>query len=333
MRKLLSLLLAVLMTATLFTVPAFAAGEYVADADMDTTVWTGFQGDQTWLVNIDPAAADTSAIAGTKQESGSNFAISGSNGATKQAAVYVLTLPAVPEGKMNETAEFRVSSWASTATAIDHSYKMPGVEDMSKITIGDMQKFIPGNKLGGGEHYLAPVKTGDAYYSGNVYRNRYDITGYINECIAAGQKKICIALAHGYTVKAYRHNQSNKAKIYYTLTDAPVVKDAKVVSADSQADYDAAADIAPAKGQSIKAISYMANITDADVNLMVGVAQYKGEELISLSFVPYKLSAGAEASTVSFGNVTVDVNADKVKAIIWDASYNPVTDAKTLEVK
>ncbi len=613
MKKLLSLLLAALMVATLFTVPAFAAeaGAYVGDADMSGVSYN--QGTASWIVNIDPSAANTTDLAATAMTSGNHTLW-----AKKNAAVYSIPLPTVPEGKMIGSAEFRVSSrWDTEATAIAYSYKMPGEHDMTKITIGDMQKYIPGNNLGSGQYYLAPVKTGDEYwYSTYIYRNRYDVTDYINECVAAGQTNVYIAVAHGSNVKAYSHdkeyraklyytledvpaltaessvpeadatgvypigeasvtfsnaiksatasindadvsasditvsgktvtvvydlalsqetelvvnvtdvanqtlthtisfttdskykyyddsdmagvaykngegswvltydldaedktalaakaisasnenvgnkkmaavykmelpevpegkkltdaefrisawasnmkfithlykmpgeawnmdtitisdaqkiievappanganflvscssdesyfNQANSnrckyevtdyirecieagqkyvwfaatdagtvkayrhntgstgAKLYYTLEDAPVVKDAKVVSADSQADYADAADIAPSKGQSIKAISYMANITDEDVTLNVGVAQYKGDELIALSFGPYTLSAGAKASTISFGNVTVDANADKVKAIIWDAAYNPVTKAKILDVQ
>lgn len=625
MKKLLALLLAVLMTATLFTVPAFADGEYLEDADMEGIDYT--LGNGSWVVNIDADAADTTALAATSMTSmsGSNQSVAGSNGNTTKAAVYSIPLPEVPAGKVIKSAEFRMTSYYSTtqARAMQYSYKMPGEHDMSTITIGDMQKFVPGKNLGGGEYYLTAVKTGTEYSLAPDYRNRYDVTDYVNECIANNQENVFIAVAYGYTIKAYRHNVkgaeaklfytledapaltaesssvengaenvypfgdisvtfsnviksatatingnavpesdisrngkvvtisydeslsqatelvvnvtdvanqtlthtisfttadrykyyddsdmagidyttgvaswkmtygisasdtttqltdpaatslgkntntnvgnainaavykmklpkipegkkfsgaefrisawyrelrfithlykmpgedwnmdtltiadakkiidavppangtnflvgcssdksyfdqatinrckyevteyikecieagqeyvwfaatyqstikaytydasgTNNARLYYTLEDVPFVKGTKIVSADSEAAYADATDVAPSVGDSIKAIAYMINNTETDVSLNVGVAQYKDGELVALSFVPYTLAAGTDASTIEFGATTVETDVDTIKAIIWDTSDNPVIKAKILEVK
>ncbi len=221
MKKFLSLILSVMMLSGLISIPANAAGAgaYVNDSDM--TGVSSTQGTASWIVTIDPNSADSAALAATDMTS-----LSGSNQtiwAGTSVAVYSLPLPTVPAGKIITSAEFRVSSrWETEPTAIAYSYKMPGEHDMTKITIGDMQKFVPGNNLGSGEYYLAPVKTGDEYwYSTYIYRNRYDVTDYISECIEAGQTNVYIAVAHGSAVKAYRYDKEYKAKLYYTLGDIP----------------------------------------------------------------------------------------------------------------
>ncbi len=292
--------------------------------------------DDSWILTYDASADDTSALAATDVV-WNDTDIAGSG---KNAVVYKVKLPELTEGKTIASAEFRATSHylSTNPREMQYAYKMPGDDwNMDTITIADAQKIIDGNNLGAGNNYIGSCTKDASYIIDKDYRNKYSVSEYVAECIANGQEYMYIALTRPSSmVRAYAHDEDlsrRKAKLFYTLEDVPVVKAAKVVSADSEAAYADAADIAPVKGQSIKAVSYMINGTDADVKLMVGVAQYRDGELVALSFAPYTLAAGTEASTVSLGNVTLETDADMVKAIIWDTFDNPVTKAKILEVK
>ena len=307
--------------------------KYYDDSDMAGVDY--ILAEDSWELTYDASAADTSALAATDVVW--NKTDVAGNGT--KAVVYKVKLPKLPEGKTLDTAQFRATSHYTSVNPreIPYAYKMPGDDwNMATITIADAQKIINGNNLGSGNNYIGSCTKDDSYVYDKDYRNKYSVSEYVAECIANGQEYMYIALTRKTTVRAYAHDEGlsrRKAKLFYTLKDSPVVKGAKIVSADSEASYADATDIAPVKGQSIKAVSYMINGTDADIKLNVGVAQYRDGELVALSFVPYTLKAGTEASTVSFGNVTLESDADQVKAIIWDTSDNPVTKAKILDVK
>lgn len=303
--------------------------KYYDDSDMAGVAYTSGEG--SWVLNYNPAAEDTTALAATPISS-ANINV----GNAKNAAVYKMKLPEVPEGKKLTGAEFRISAWYTTLRFITHLYKMPGEKwNMDTITVADAQKIIEVAPPADGVNLITKCSSDKSYFDQvSTLRCKYEVTEYIKECIEAGQEYVWFAATYQSTIKAYKHNAGiNGAKLYYTLEDVPFVKGAKVVSADSEAAYADATDVAPSVGDSIKAISYMINNTETDVSLNVGVAQYKDGELVALSFVPYTLAAGTDASTIEFGATTVETDVDTIKAIIWDASDNPVIKAKILEVK
>ncbi|MBQ4528983.1 MAG: hypothetical protein II998_13025 [Clostridia bacterium] len=292
--------------------------------------------DDSWILTYDASATDTSVTAATDVV-WNDTDVAGSG---KNAVVYKVKLPELPEGKTIDTAEFRATSHYTVATPreMQYAYKMPGDDwNMATITIADAQKIIDGNNLGAGNNYIGLCTKDNSYVYNQEYRNKYSVSEYVAECIANDQEYMYIALTRPSSmVRAYAHDEAlsrRKAKLFYTLKDVPVIKGAKVVSADSEAAYADATDIAPSVGDSIKAIAYMINNTETDVSLNVGVAQYKDGELVALSFVPYTLAAGTDASTIEFGATTVETDVDTIKAIIWDTSDNPVIKAKILEVK
>lgn len=215
-KRFLAVLMAVLMTATVFAVPAFAAGEYVNDADMEGVEYT--LGDASWMVNYNAAAPDTTVLTASKTTSA---AANYNSGSRAYALVYKMALPDVPAGKTIANAQFRMSSYYTSAREIRFVYKMPGNQDVDSMTIADMQKYIDGNNLGSGEYYLGAPLTGDAYYNTTDYRNRIDVTDYVMECIANGQDYMWIATTRDSAVKAYRHDYKGcEAKLYYTYADA-----------------------------------------------------------------------------------------------------------------
>ena len=290
--------------------------------------------DDSWILTYDASATDTSVAAAVSASDGKTI------GYGKYAVVYRVKLPEVPEGKTIATAEFRATSQykVDEAREMQYAYKMPGQDwNMDTITIADAQKIIDSNNLGTGNNYIGSCTKDASYINGKDYRNKYSVSEYVAECIANDQEYMYIALTRPSSmVNIYAHNNSSsnrKPKLFFTLKDVPVIKGAKVVSADSEAAYADATDIVPSVGDSIKAIAYMINNTKTDVSLNVGVAQYKDGELVALSFVPYILAAGTDASTIEFGATTVETDVDTIKAIIWDTSDNPVIKAKILDVK
>jgi len=295
--------------------------------------------DDSWILTYDTSAADTSALAATDVVFNSTDIV-GKTGDNKNAVVYKVKLPEIPEGKAIATAEFRATSHYTVATPreMQYAYKMPGDDwNMATITIADAQKIIDSNNLGVGNNYIGLCTKDNSYVYNQEYRNKYSVSEYVAECIANDQEYMYIALTRPSSmVRAYAHDEGlsrRKAKLFYTLKDVPVIKGTKIVSADSEATYADATDVAPSVGDSIKAIAYMINNTETDISLNVGVAQYKDGELVALSFVLYTLAAGTDASTIEFGATTVETDVDTIKAIIWDTSDNPVIKAKILEVK
>lgn len=304
---------------------------YYNDSDMENVDYTSGEG--TWLINYNPAAEDTTVLAAEAKTATANFNV----GNAKNAVVFKMKLPEVPEGKKINMAEFRITAWYDSIRFIDYLYAMPGEKwNMNTMTIADAQKIINGNKLGSGDNFIARCTSNSSYYDDiTTLRCKYSVTDYINECIENGQEYVWIAATYGYTIKVYPHHAGSYygAKLFYTFEDVPVVKGAKIVSADSEASYADASDIAPAIGQDIKAICYLMNKTDANISLNIGVAQYSDGELVALNFGDYTLLAGTDGATVDFGSAKVLDGVDKIKVFMWDEDNDPAVVSKIIEVK
>jgi len=308
--------------------------KFYDDSDMAGIEYT--QGEGSWVMNYNPAAEDTTALAATAISSGSNVNV----GNAINAAVYKMKLPVVPEGKRIKTAQLRVSAWYKSQRFMTDVFRMPGEDwDMSTITIADAQDIIDGNNLGSGSNFITACSSDASYFDGvSSNRCKYDVTDYIAQCINDGQEYVYLAVTHGYTIKAYAHDSGiNGAKLYYTLEDIPeeelTIRQPKIVDASSDAEYNMISDTTPAIGKDIKAIALMTNTTANDVNFSVAVAQYNGNKLVSVSFVPYTLKAGTNNKTVELGSVSVEADTTKVKAFIWNPNLSDVTSAKVINVK
>ncbi|MBQ4526645.1 MAG: hypothetical protein II998_01095 [Clostridia bacterium] len=308
--------------------------KFYDDSDMKGIEYT--QGEGSWVMSFDPAIEDATTLAASPIPSASNINVG--NGI--KAAVYKMKLPKVPEGKRVKMAEFRVSAWYSSCRFLTYIYKMPGEAwDMSTITVGDSRKIIDAATLGTDANFIANCASDASYYDGSsVNRCKYDVTKYINECIKNGQEYVYIAATHGYTIKAYAHDSGmNGAKLYFTLEDAPVeeliIAQPKIVDVSSDAEYDLCADITLSEGKEFKAVSAMTNTTAGVVNLKIAVAQYNGNKLVSISFVPYTLKTDIESETIEFGAMTVEKGVTKVKAFIWNTNLSDATSAKVIEIK
>ncbi|MBQ4629614.1 MAG: hypothetical protein IJB70_01300 [Clostridia bacterium] len=308
--------------------------KFYDDSDMAGIEYT--QGEGSWVMNYNPAAEDTTALAATAISSGSNVNV----GNAINAAVYKMKLPVVPEGKRIKTAQLRVSAWYKSQRFMTDVFRMPGEDwDMSTITIADARDIIDGNNLGSGSNFITACSSDASYFDGvSSNRCKYDVTDYIAQCINDGQEYVYLAVTHGYTIKAYAHDSGiNGAKLYYTLEDIPeeelTIRQPKIVDASSDAEYNMISDTTPAIGKDIKAIALMTNTTANDVNFSVAVAQYNGNKLVSVSFVPYTLKAGTNNKTVELGSVSVEADTTKVKAFIWNPNLSDVTSAKVINVK
>ncbi|MBO5369182.1 MAG: hypothetical protein J6B23_00745 [Clostridia bacterium] len=231
-KRFLAVLMAVLMTATVFAVPAFAAGEYANDSDMEGVAYT--LGEETWQINFD-AAGDKSAVSAIEITNKGNFAASKTT-----AALYKMNMPDIPDGKVLGSAEFRVSSYYSTGKPMKYAYKFPGDEyDMAELTIGDAQKYINSSSLGTGEYYLTSCIEDAAYSSGKTYRSRYNVTDYIKECLREDREYFWIAVTHSYTNTAYPHDSTTdywRPKLFYTYEDAPVLDAESSIPAEGDTD-------------------------------------------------------------------------------------------------
>ncbi len=308
--------------------------KFYDDSDMAGIDYT--QGEGSWVMNYNPAAEDTTALAATTIASGTNVNV----GNAINAAVYKMKLPVVPEGKRIKTAEFRVSAWYKSQRFMSDIFRMPGEDwDMSTITIGDAQKLINGNDIASGDNHLASCSSDASYYDGlSANRCKYDVTDYIYQCIKDGQEYVYLAATHGYTIKAYAHDAGmNGAKLYYTLEDIPAqelaIRQPKIIDAASDAEYSMISDAKPSTGKDIKAIALMTNTTDDDVHLNVAVAQYNGNKLVSISFAPYTLNKDTKAETIELGAMTIEKDITKVKAFIWNLNLSDAAPVKVIDIQ
>lgn len=312
--------------------------KFYDDSDMAGIEYT--EGVGSWVLNIDAATEDKTVLAATAMESGTNVNVGGAGGNGLKAAVYKLKLPVVPEGKRVKIAELRVSTWYSSQRFLPYLYKMPGDDwDMSTITVTDATALIDGTKLGSGDHYLTGCSSDASYYDGNsISRCKYDVTKYINECIKNGQEYVYLAATHGYTIKAYAHDAAqNEAKLYFTLEDAPaeelIISQAKIVDVSSDDEYAQSTDAVITANKDVKAIIEMTNTTANDVYLVVAVAQYNGNKLVAVSYVPYTLETETENETIELGAMTIDASATKIKAFIWNTNLSDAAPAKVIDIK
>lgn len=215
MKNSLTIFLALILTISTLCVPVTA--DY-SDSDMEDTPFV--LGEATWKINFDAAAIDKTALSATAITNKSNFAASKTT-----AALYKMKMPEIPEGKILKSAEFRVTSYYSTARPLKYAYKFPESDyDMTTFTVGDAQKYINSANLGTGEYYLTSCIEDEEFVSGKTYRCRYDVTDYIEECQSDNQQYFWIAITNPNANNAYPHDSTTdywKAKLFYTVEDAP----------------------------------------------------------------------------------------------------------------
>lgn len=304
---------------------------YYNDSDMEDMPYTSGEG--TWVLSYVSEDENTDdnieKAASAPDRDYANFVA----GQEKKAVVYKMKLPEVPEGKRIASAQLRATSWNDRQRFLAYSYKMPGDNwDMDNITVADAARIINADNLGKGANYLADCTSDASYYDGvATNRSKYDVTDYINECIRGGQEYVWFALTSAYAVKPYHHDYGSyfSTKLYYTFEDIPeqevIIEYPKLVDYSDEDAYYELINTTVSVGKTIKGVSYMKNTTSADVELLLAVAQYNGNILVSVSFTPYTLKAGEAGSTVSYGEVTVDNDALSVKTFIWNQNLSNVT--------
>jgi len=216
-RRILTVFLCMIMLSTIISIPVGADSK---DSDMTDVPFE--YASATWILNYDLSATDTTALAATSVTDKSNFNV----GQGKTAAVYKIKLPTLASYQKLEMAQFRMTSYYNPARTMPYAYKMPADVNMDTITIADSQRIINGNNLGTGEYFLGNCIEGSEFAETTTYRNRYDVTDYVKECIENGQEYMWIAVTRHNTIKAYPHNSTSeswKAKLYYKITESTIV--------------------------------------------------------------------------------------------------------------
>ncbi len=216
-KRIISALVCIVMTIQCFPLVSFA--DYT-DSDMGNTPYTSAEA--TWVMSYNPEDSDTS-LSATPVTDKANFNV----GNGKNAAVYKVKLPKLSAGIAIETAQFRMTSYYVPARAMLYAYKMPGEDwNMDTLTVGDAKKIIDGNSLGSGDNFLANCIEDDAFVESTNYRNRYDVTDYVNDAMEKGQEYVWIAVTRHNTIKAYPHDATSdkwRPKLFYTVKNSTVV--------------------------------------------------------------------------------------------------------------
>lgn len=217
-KKIPAIVISIVMIIELLGFTAFA--DYT-DSDMKDVQYT--LAEATWSMTYDLSASDTSASAAKPITDKSNFL----SGQGKYAAVYKVKLPSLQGGKTIETAQFRMTTYYSSARAMPFAYKMSGEEwNMDSLTIADAQKIIDGGNLGSGDNFLANCIEDASFATDKTYRCRYDVTDYAVECMEKGQEYMWIAVTRSSTVNAYPHDTTTdywKPKLFYTVKNSTVI--------------------------------------------------------------------------------------------------------------
>ena len=213
-KKLLAVLMAVSMLAAILPVGAMADSIVYHD-DSDMAGVSSIVATETYQLNYSGTATD--------------FAIkedydNGRPTAFKTAAaLYKVAVPDIPEGKMLDMAQFRATSYSTAAKVIQHAYKLPANLNVSTLTVEQASAYINSSNYTGGSYYIGSCIEDSANIYEKTYRNRYDITSYLKECIAAEQDYFWIAITRdGSSVTAYDHDASAeywKPRLFYTLSD------------------------------------------------------------------------------------------------------------------
>lgn len=218
-KKLLAVLMAVSMIAAILPVSVMAEG-YYDDSDMvgvESIVAT-----ETYEMSYATYSTVTAdSLSMIPSASLSNDPVAN----TQRAVVYKVPLPVIPQGKILATAEFRATSTSGSTSArpLDHAYKLPDDLAIGTLTVGQAASYINASAFGTGSYYIGGYIADASCANGKLYRNRYDVKSYINECIANEQEYFYIALTReSYTVRASMHSVSTsywQPKLFYTLSD------------------------------------------------------------------------------------------------------------------
>lgn len=208
-KKLLAVLMAVSMLATILPVGAMA-DTIVYHDDSDMAGVSSIVATETYQLNYSGTATD--------------FAIktdynNGRPVAHTSAALYKVAVPDIPEGKVLDMAQFRATSYATKARVIQHAYKLPANLNVSTLTVEQASAYINTSS----SYYIGSCIEDAANANEKNYRNRYDVTSYLKECIAAEQDYFWIAITgNSYSVAAYDHTTTTphwQPKLFYTLSD------------------------------------------------------------------------------------------------------------------
>ncbi len=225
LKKFLAVFMAVSMLAAILPVGAMAA-EYYNDSDITSDILS-IVAQETYEMSFTTYSTVTeNSLSMIPSASLSNDPVA----AVQRAVVYKVPLPAVPQGKILTMAEFRATSIStgSSVRPLEYAYKLPVDLPVTTLTVAQAAAYINPNSFGTGSYYLGTYMPDASCGKSNIYRNRYDIKSYINECIANGQEFFYIALTReSGAARACQHSSSTaywKPKLYYTLADAPALK-------------------------------------------------------------------------------------------------------------
>lgn len=218
LKKLSAIIIIVILTVQSVIPVVFA--DYT---DSDTADMQFVYAEETWSLTYD-AAADKSANAAVAVTANENFVV----GQAKTAAVYKIKLPSLQSGNAISGAQFRMTSYYSpNAREMPYAYKIPDdISDIGELTVADAQKIIDGKNLGKGANFLTNCITDADFSKDTIYRNRYDITDYVIECMQKGQQYMWIAVTRSSTVRAYPHTATAeywRPKLYYTVKNSNVI--------------------------------------------------------------------------------------------------------------
>jgi len=261
------------------------------------------------------------------------------DGRSSHAAVYRIPIPRIPQGEALDTFVVTIFPFSQNASG---AYKLPG-DDWELTT--DLNE--DGAMLRYADLYPAYLNSGNAVCTASekvtvdmtpeltknkVFRHTYDMTRYANECIANGEQYLDFAVyapgstmdVWGFSVESW--NTKYKATYEYTTYPTEGSREytvAKFVPADSEAAYDDIADAtAISKSAAYKAVAKVSNATAHDFDVVIAIADYEDDTLVSVKLTTVTVPARTRDFDVVSAAIDVSDVSDEAKAFVWSESDN-----------
>ncbi|MBQ4629712.1 MAG: hypothetical protein IJB70_01835 [Clostridia bacterium] len=261
------------------------------------------------------------------------------DGRSSHAAVYRIPLPQILQGEALDTFVVTIFPFSQNASG---AYKLPGDdwelttdlnEDGAMLRYADLYPAYlnSDNAVCTAEEKTTANMTPELT-SNIVFRHTYDMTRYANECIVRGEQYLDFAVyAPGSTMDVWgfaTENWYSEYKATYEYTTYPTEGSreytvAKFAPADSEAAYDEIADAtAISKSATYKAVAKVSNATAHDFDVVIAIADYEDDTLVSVKLTTVTVPAGTRDFDVVSAAIDISAVSDEAKAFVWSESDN-----------
>jgi len=261
------------------------------------------------------------------------------DGRSSHAAVYRIPLPQITQGEALDTFVVTIFPFSQNASG---AYKLPGDdweltsdlnEDGAMLRYSDLYPAYlnSDNAVCTAEEKTTTNMTPELT-SNIVFRHTYDMTRYANECIVRGEQYLDFAVyAPGSTMDVWgfaTENWYSEYKATYEYTTYPTEGSreytvAKFAPADSEATYDEIADAtAISKSAAYKAVAKVSNATAHDFDVVIAIADYEDDTLVSVKLTTVTVPARTRDFDVVSAAIDVSAVSDEAKAFVWSESDN-----------